>query len=231
MDKYNRSALYIPTLFLMIPMVLILNVLRVDIEPIMTEIGKLTLEIDGITITASLVLWVVGANLIRYYGKHLVENRIFEKGMKFPTALYLTKNSNELSKNKKNRIFQLLKEDFGFDISQLNSLSEEEELREMSDFVGSIRGKVKDGSLTLEHNIRYGQARNTIGGMFLVVPFLLFCNGYCIYHSQYGIIENLLFGINIVFILILVFHKSIIKKFADEYARKLFDEYIALERN
>ena len=34
------------------------------------------------------------------------------------------------------------------------------------------------------------------------------CNIYCIYYSQYGI-EDLLFGINFVFILILLFHKSI----------------------
>jgi hypothetical protein len=230
MDKYNINALYIPTFFLTILLILIFNVLRVDIEPVMTELGKISFEIDGITITASLVLLVVGAKLIRYCGKHLVETPIFENGMKFPTTLYLTKNSHELSKSKKNKIFQLLKEDFGFDISQHDSLSEEE-LREVSDFVGSIRREVKDGSLTLEHNIRYGQARNIIGGMFIVVPLLLFCNGYCIYNSQYGIIENLLFGINVVFILILLSRKSIIKKYADEYARMLFDDYIALKRN
>lgn len=231
MDKYNINALYIPTIFLMMPMILIFNVLRVDIEPVMTELGKLSFELDGITIAASLVLLVVGANVIRYSGKHLVENRIFESGMKFPTALYLTKNSQELSKSKKKEIFDFLKKDFDFEISQYSSLSEEEELRELSDFVGSIRRKVKDGSLTLKRNINYGQARNTIGGMFLVIPFLLFCNGYCIYNSQYGIIENLLFCISLVFILILLFHKNIIKKFADEYARMLFDDYTALQRN
>lgn len=231
MDKYNRNALYIPTFFLMMPIVLMLNVLRIDIEPITTELGKLSLEIDSITITATLVLWAIGAKLSRYCGKHLVEKPIFENGMKFPTTLYLMKNSQELSKSKRNKIFQLLKEDFDFDISQNSSLSEKEELRERRDFASSIRRKVKDGSLTLEHNIRYGQARNIIGGMFIIVPLLLFCNGYCIYYSQYGVTENLLFGINLIFILILLFRKTIIKRYADEYARMLFDDYIELKRD
>ena len=117
------------------------------------------------------------------------------------------------------------------ELSHLNQLSGEEELKEINSLVGSIRRKVKDGTLTLKRNIDYGQARNFIGGLFIAVPIITLCNIYCIYYSQYGIIEDTLFGINFVFILILLFHVSIIKKFADEYARMLFDDYITLERN
>jgi hypothetical protein len=107
----------------------------------------------------------------------------------------------------------------------------EDELKEINSLVGSIRRKVNDGTLTLKRNIDYGQARNFIGGLFIAVPIITLCNIYCIYYSQYGIIEDTLFGINFVFILILLFHKSIIKKFADEYARMLFDDYITQGRN
>lgn len=231
MDKYNINAMYIPAIFLMIPIVFVIEVLRIDTNKLIETMGKVNYEFDGVTITAGIVSWIFFFKVIRYIGKHFVENRIFENGNKFPTTLYLRKDSNELSSAIKTKIFQHLELDFKLELSHLNQLSGEEELKEINSLVGSIRRKVKDGTLTLKRNIDYGQARNFIGGLFIAVPIITLCNIYCIYYSQYGIIEDTLFGINFVFILILLFHVSIIKKFADEYARMLFDDYITLERN
>lgn len=231
MDKYNINAIYIPAIFLMIPIVFVIEVLRIDTDKIIKTMGTITYEFDGVTITAGIVSWIFFFKVIRYIGKHFVENRIFENGNRFPTTLYLTKDSNELSNAIKAKIFQHLESDFKLELSHLDQLNAEEELKEINSLVGSIRRKVKDGTLTLKRNIDYGQARNFIGGLFIALPITLLCNIYCIYYSQYGIIEYTLFGISLVFILILMFHVSIIKKFADEYARMLFDDYITLERN
>lgn len=231
MDKYNFNALYLPAIFLMIPIVFVIEVLRIDTNKLIETMGKVNYEFDGVTITAGIVSWIFFFKVIRYIGKHFVENRIFENGNKFPTTEYLTKDSNELSSAIKTKIFHHLELDFKLDLSHLNKLSGKEELKEINSLVGSIRRKVKDGTLTLKRNIDYGQARNFIGGLFIAVPIITLCNIYCIYYSQYGIIKDTLFGINFVFILILLFHKSIIKKFADEYARMLFEDYITLERN
>lgn len=231
MDKYNFNALYLPAIFLMIPIVFVIEVLRIDTNKLIETMGKVNYEFDGVTITAGIVSWIFFFKVIRYIGKHFVENRIFENGNKFPTTEYLTKDSNELSSAIKTKIFHHLELDFKLDLSHLNKLSGKEELKEINSLVGSIRRKVKDGTLTLKRNIDYGQARNFIGGLFIAVPIITLCNIYCIYYSQYGIIEDTLFGINFVFILILLFHKSIIKKFADEYARMLFDDYITQGRN
>lgn len=127
MDKYNINAIYIPAIFLMIPIVFVIEVLRIDTDKIIKTMGMINYEFDGITITAGIVLWIFFFKVIRYIGKHFVENRIFENGSKFPTTLYLTKDSNELSSAIKTKIFQHLESDFKFELSHLDQLNGKEE--------------------------------------------------------------------------------------------------------
>lgn len=58
MDKYNFNALYLPAIFLMIPIVFVIEVLRIDTNKLIETMGKVNYEFDGVTITAGIVSWI-----------------------------------------------------------------------------------------------------------------------------------------------------------------------------
>ena len=45
MDKYNINAIYIPAIFLMIPTVFVIEVLRIDINKIIKTMGRINHEL------------------------------------------------------------------------------------------------------------------------------------------------------------------------------------------
>mgnify|MGYP003413795698 FL=1 len=51
MDKYNINAMYIPAIFLMIPIVFVIEVLRIDTNKLIETMGKVNYEFDGVTIS------------------------------------------------------------------------------------------------------------------------------------------------------------------------------------
>jgi hypothetical protein len=46
MDKYNFNALYLPTIFLMIPIVFVIEVLRIDTNKLIETMGKVNDKFD-----------------------------------------------------------------------------------------------------------------------------------------------------------------------------------------
>ncbi|RXJ79338.1 hypothetical protein [Arcobacter sp. F2176] len=230
-NSYTVSALYIPAFILLIPIYLIFQMHEVNIIELFNKLDTLNLTWNEISISSNLVLWIFLANLIRYIGKHQLENKIFNFGRTFPTTQFLKKKSNILSQSFKNRIFELIYNDFNFDISKLNNMNKDEEELELKDYVSQIRIKVGKGTLTFNHNVRYGQIRNFIGGLYIILPILIINSIYIFYISKYGLIENTLLVINFLFFLIFLLKKTIIIKYADEYANMLFNDYINLQRS
>ena len=95
--------------------------------------------------------------------------------------------------------------------------------------VGQIREKLRGNKMILQHNIEYGFFRNLLGGC-VVAPIT------CIVLAVFARIENnssmfitacILFAI---YILPIVFSKTIVKTHGLNYAKVLFEQYGYIER-
>ena len=152
---------------------------------------------------------------------------MFHNELEMPTTNFLLFSNPEFSKEYKIQIREKINSDF-----QLNMPSEQDELgnlentkKRIVEAVGLIRQKVKNGRLLLQHNIEYGFARNLIGGSLIGILMSIFD---IIYFFN---VENKLLGwfsvvLAFFFFVLLLLHKSIISHLGNQYAKRLFQEYI-----
>lgn len=235
MGKYNIQAEYAPALLITMFLSLVFIYLKIDLSSVITALTQIKIETKLLNLSGSIVLWLLAVFFIRLFGKHFIENIIFKNGYEFPTTNMLLSNNTIKSTNFKNEIFKLLDKDKDFDANCLNSIDIKEERKIIHEQVGYIRVKVGDGKLVLSNLIRYGFARNFLGGLIITIPFYLFAAFQILYSSFVDKTFPSIFGVTIVAIclivvILLLFREWIINRFAMEYAHKLFEEYQAMPR-
>ncbi len=84
---------------------------------------------------------------------------------------------------------------------------------------------MKNGRLLLQHNIEYGFARNLIGGAIIGVIMSAFDIIYFYYNND-KLISGISIALTIFFAILLIIHKPIIKHLGNQYAKRLFQEYL-----
>lgn len=224
-DKYNRVARFYPSLIILIPFLLFtINCHLENLESVFDSILGVII-IGNITISIVLLYFFVQIN--RFLGKFLFERIIFNNELQMPTTRFLLFSDTEFSREYKNQIRERIKNDFQIELpSELEENQNNEDARKrILEAVGLIRQKVKDGRLLLQHNIEYGFTRNLIGGSVIGLLMSVF-NIVYFYNINDKIIGGVSIALTICFAFLLIIFKPIINYLGNQYAKRLFQEYI-----
>ncbi len=224
-DKYFRIARIYPAIIILIPFLIFsiycsLNNLKDIFDNV------LRVKIIG-TLTTSVVLFYLLIQINRFLGKFLFERYIFQNELEIPTTLFLLFSDGEFSNEYKIHIRNRIHSDF-----QINMPNEQDEAENIEntkkrivEAVGLIRQKVKNGRLLLQHNIEYGFARNLIGGSIVGTLMSIF-DMYYFFRTNNNLIAWVSFGLLFFFLCLLLLHRVIIVHLGNQYARRLFQEYL-----
>lgn len=178
-------------------------------------------------ITISIVLLYLLMQINRFLGKFLFEKNMFKNELEMPTTNFLLFSNTEFSEEYKIKIREQIKSDFQIELP--NEFMENQNIIEtrkrVVEAVGLIRQKVKNGRLLLQHNIEYGFARNLIGGAIIGLMMSVFDIIY-FYNNADKLIGGISIALSILFSILLIIHKPIIKHLGNQYAKRLFQEYL-----
>ncbi len=176
-------------------------------------------------ISLIVVLTYLMIQICRLIGKFIFQNKYFKGEDDFPTTVFLLKNDGQYSQQFKDKMRNKIMADFNVDIYADDN--QEATKKRISEAVSLIRNKVKDGRFILKHNIEYGFWRNFIGGSMIAVITSVFNSLFFYFYS----FNKPAFFISFIFLLLylipLLFSKIIIVNLGKNYAKILFQEYLA----
>ena len=218
-NEYNLKARVFPALITAVPLFLIKHYIINQYFSF-----SLTQVIFG-DVSILIILIYLFSQINRVISKSL-----FEVKTNFPTDKALLPSSTTLSQQYRQNLSGKIKKDFNLTLPELREENEnEQEVKvRIREIVKSIINKVKDGHLLLQHNIEYGFYRNLLGGSVVasVVSFVnifLFCLWF--QNKTIAITSIILF---LVYLLVVIFHKKILKHYSEEYTQVLFREYLEI---
>ena len=227
---YKVNARWLPAMMIALPAVALLAGILYRVVP-WNNIEQVPWKTFSSFASAFIVIGVASivlfAGKIRDRGKHLQEE-YFCKAITFPTTEFLLWSNDTIEPEIKKLLHTAIRRDF--DISLCSCEEERKDIlkarRLICSAVNQIRESVKDGRLLLDYNIRYGYYRNIIGSADWGMGLAIVCN-----------IVSLFIGNVYVFVaesaLICYFawllHKRevILDEYSQEYAHRLFSEYLA----
>ncbi|NTU46338.1 hypothetical protein HGA88_01810 [Candidatus Roizmanbacteria bacterium] len=180
---------------------------------------------SGASLQAAITFFFIEIN--RYISKFIFEKIVFASEFNFATTNLLLYTNNEFSENYKNIIRKKVYDVFKIKLPtrRYESTNIKEARKLINEAVGLIRERVKKGSLLHEYNIRYGFARNFIGGCVIALLVSLF---NIIFFSIVKIIIPIYISVVLSFIYLsaLLMSKIILNKLGHEYAKKLYSEFL-----
>lgn len=218
-NEYNLKARVFPALITAIPLFLIKHYIINQYFSF-----SLTQIIFG-DVSILVILIYLFSQINRVISKSL-----FEIKTEFPTDKALLPSSTVLSQQYRKKLSDKIQTDFNLALPVLREENENEQdvkLR-IREIVKSIINKVKDGRLLLQHNIEYGFYRNLLGGSVVasIVSFLnIIIFSYWFKNQTLAITSLILF---LVYLLVVIFHKKILKHYSEEYTQVLFREYLEI---
>lgn len=225
LNKYYRIARIYPSAIVLLPFLIFM--IYNDIDGLKNVFENLIhLKVIG-NVTISIVLIFLLAQINRFLGKFLFESYIFKDELRMPTTSFLLFTNHQYTDDYKNLIRQQIQKDFKIQLPD-----KEEEIhdldgtrRQIVEAVGLIRQNVKDGRLLLQHNIEYGFARNLIGGSIIGV-FVSIIDAFYFFSIENILIGSISIALTLGFAFILIIHKPIINHLGNQYAKRLFQEYL-----
>ena len=224
-DKYTRKARIYPSIIILIPFLLF--TLYCDIEGLKDIFDNLLkIKIIG-NITISVVLLYLLTQINRFIGKFIFEKHMFKSELEMPTTRFMLFLNSEFSKEYKNQIREKINFDFNMNLpdenDEINDLLNSK--KRIVEAIGLVRQKVKNGRLLLQHNIEYGFMRNLIGGSLIGLIMSIILIVYFFKHNKI-LIAYVGLGLAFFYLLLLFLHRPIIKYLGNQYARRLFQEYL-----
>lgn len=221
-DKYNREARIYPTVLGALPLY-IFGVLLAQSLPNFNFYLKLALGF----LIPSVVVYVL-SDIVRNLGKNL-ESKIFNNETIFPTTELLLHSNTSLSKEKKDKIYKKIDNDFSITLS--NKSEEDNDIqnsrKKIKEAVGQIRQALGNERLLLQYNIRYGFWRN----LCAISPFSLFL---CLLVAFIVLLtfSNLVYvailvAISPLYLILWIFNKQILVHFGYQYAEQFYLEFLA----
>lgn len=225
-DKYDRQARVYPTILVLIPLFTLqyfyLNKAIADWKNFWHSL--LTVAVFSVPA----VLFYLIMNAVQVLSKALFESLVFKGGVHFPTTDFLLHSNNEFSANYKKLLRDKIKSDFNIKLASKTD-EENDELearRRISEVVSFIRDKVKAGRFIHAHNIRYGFARNLVGGSILACA-LSIIDMFIFYFVDFQLFPLVFSSVLLlIYFLILISGRFTIRFLANIYARKLYEEYM-----
>lgn len=215
-DKYIFIARYLPSIFGIIPIVLLYYSL--NIEPFFINVISTGIISISLIYTYSLLM-------IRIPSK-IFEDRIYSNGLMFPTTEILLYKNLEYQDSFKDNIRLKIQRDF-----RIKLLSKKDEIKDevtarsnIKDAVKLIINRVKNEPLLYQHNCEYGFSRNLwsasiIGIVGTILLFIFSLN------DKNGILLLCSIFLFCFYCIYLYLGKFIITYFGKLYARKLIEVY------
>lgn len=232
MDTYSRHAyLYSAWTAMLIPCILA-SAMIYYYEPI-TKIQDLWKAITTcIPVVVFLALGFFLRERIRVLSKLLFQFPLFkEDETKMPTTDFLMWSSSYSDEMKK-AIRKKVKQDFNYTMPTKNEEQKDEKAarRNVAAIVGSMRNMARESGdvVYTQANYRYGYNRNLLGGLvlsFFITSLLMVLNLFISSISYKWFIVALVFIVLWLLIEFFVFYKYS----ARNYARQLFDTYLAMK--
>ena len=224
-DKYTLVARLYPSIIVLLP--ILLFTINCNIANLGVTFDSL-LQVKIISnVTVSIVLLYLFMQLNRFLGKFIFERKMFKDELEMPSTRFLLYTNTEFSRNYKNLIRERIKKDFQIVMptEQDEDHNHKETKRRITEAVGLIREKVKEGRLLLQHYMEYGFARNLIGGA--IIGVIVSCLDVIYF---FIINDSIIAWISVIFACfftgLLLLHKVILNYLANQYAKKLFQEYL-----
>ena len=161
-----------------------------------------------------------------------ISKMFFEKKSDFYSDQALLPSNNFLSNEYKKNIAKKIHQDFKLYLPTL--ADEKTDIRNaklrIREIVQLIVGKIKDGNLLLQHNIEYGFTRNLIGGstIALLISMMNVILSKTKFPNEVYFLVSLLSSF--LFFGLLIFHKTILKHYSEEYMHILFREYLQSDK-
>ncbi len=219
---YTLVARIFPTIIGLLPFfvfqyIFLNNIVSID-SVIISAVGNVSLP--------TIILYAFNQYFVRIPSK-LFEDFLFKKRLWFPTTSFLLYSNKEYTDDFKDRIRELVATDFRIQLpdKEAELKSELEARKRISEVIGVIIGKVKDGHLVLQHNIEYGFVRNLWGASLVGI----FGSLLVIYTINPASLAWKVCAISfIVYLAYLLFGFVIIRYLGRAYARKLIEEYIKI---
>jgi hypothetical protein len=224
-DKYTRKARVYPSIIILIPFLIF--TLYCEIEGLKDVFDNLLqVKILG-NITISVVLLYLLVQINRFLGKFIFEKYMYKSEIEMPTTLYMLFSNSGFSKEYKNKIRDKIKADFDMHLpdekDEVDNLLNSK--KRIAEAIGLVKQKVKNGRLLLQHNIEYGFMRNLIGGSLIGLIMSIIVIAYFFKHNN-QLIAYIGLGLALFYFLLLLFHRPLIKHLGNEYAKRLFQEYL-----
>lgn len=221
MDRYDVQARYAPAILCSAPFILIgfyfLNSIDADFWN-----KLLALSFGGVTM--SVALYFLFAYSCRAVGK-MLEERMFNNGLDFPTTNFLLKKDPTFSEEQKTNIRAKIKSEFGIDLDDKVSDTCNNR-RRINEAVCQIRRKhSSDNKILLQRNIYFGFAKNMAGGSIIAILASLVATGLSMLFSLGAVM-----GISVILLLTYLLTTCIfivsMKFTSKHYALMLFDSFL-----
>lgn len=226
-NRYTIIARIFPAILSSIPFfVLHYFFLRDKIGNFLVELFNIK-WLSDITISIALIFLLV--QLIRFISKEFLERRIYSDGLGLPTTNYLLHLDSFYSPDFTKQIHQKIFYDFKISIPTIKKERFDEVIsrKKIVEAVNLIRIKVGDGKLVRQHNIEYGFIRNMVGGSAIAATISIL-NMAIFRWVYFNLIAFILSDIvAILYLLLILFGKFLIKFFGIAYAKILIQEYMS----
>lgn len=226
-NEYYFKARLIPTILTMVPLVVIyVYVLSPILDNILKPIWYLLPLLAGVSLNTAVMFLLVLLN--RFVSKKVFQNLIYQDELYMPTTNYLMPDDRSLDKVTRNRYYDIILRDFNIDLKRnLRTLKDEKEKRIMiTKVVALIRKMLIGNHMLLQHNIEYGFWRNLLGGCVLAAIESIVLFVFAAINTNHAMIATsvILFC---VYLLPILFSKTLVKAHGQNYAKILFEQYEA----
>ena len=226
-DSYSFKARILPAIFTIFTPIFIFNNFYTS-----PELSKLIGSFSGSEVISNLTISTVFLFYFSQFGRllgiTLFEKRFFQGELNMPTTNFMLYSNTTYTRDFKIKFAEKVKKDFGYNLSSESEEKIDENTARMRivEPMSAIRKKLFNNAFLLQHNIEYGAMRNAVGGS-VIGSIISICNLIFFYkiHPNYLalILSSMLLSI---FLLLIIFSKSIIYSYGSAYAKILFREYI-----
>jgi hypothetical protein len=221
-DDYYWRAQYLPAILTSLPLMMVLDYFQAQTgwwRPSPETMAMMKVTSASVAAALSFLMTQVNAYLSKQLFQPEADN--------LPTTHLLLFKDEILGKRVKKELHQRIYTDFGIKLlsEHQESINQREARKVIASAVSRIRIRMASNAFVRRRLISYGFARNMVGGSLVAAAIALLMSLY-----QYQISGNQLaiaFSFILIYLLVTVFGRAIIRRSGNEYAETLFEQYLA----
>lgn len=227
LDAYSLKARFLPALVTAVVPATISNYFYVS-EEFSRFMGYMLGMKFLSTVSLSFIFIIYLSEFARTIAKGIFEARFFNDELSMPTTIFMLFKDKTYSDDYKAAFRKRIKSDFGLVLAskEQENADEQDARRKIVESMALVRKKLHKNTFLLQHNIEYGAMRNAIGGSVIGLGICAW-NIYffqVVADNDLAVHLSLFFGV--IYLLLLVFSRFILRLYGKSYARTLFREYI-----